>query len=89
MTEDTALGFHALGGLPGPYMQVAFKKSLLILIRKWFLGEIGHVGLNNLLAAYADKSANAICTFAYSAGPGEQVKLFEGICEVNNILLGI
>lgn len=20
ITEDTALGFHALGGLPGPYM---------------------------------------------------------------------
>jgi inosine triphosphate pyrophosphatase len=63
-------------------MQVAFKNLLLILIRKWFLAEIGHVGLNNLLAAYTDKSANAICTFAYSAGPGAQVRVFEGICEV-------
>jgi inosine triphosphate pyrophosphatase len=51
--------------------------------RKWFLAEIGHVGLNNLLAAYTDKSANAICTFAYSAGPGAEVILFEGICEVS------
>lgn len=50
--------------------------------RKWFLTEIGHVGLNNLLAAYTDKSADAICTFAYSAGPDAEVKLFEGVCVV-------
>jgi hypothetical protein len=50
--------------------------------RKWFLAEIGHVGLNNILAAYTDKSADAICTFAYCAGPGAEVLLFEGICEV-------
>jgi len=40
------------------------------------------VGLNNLLAAYIDKSAAAICTFAYCPGPGCEVLLFEGICEV-------
>lgn len=51
---------------------------------KWFLAGIGHVGLNNILAAYTDKSADAICTFAYCEGPGAEVLLFEGICEVSN-----
>ena len=62
-------------------MYLLFEFSLTA--RKWFLAEIGHVGLNNLLAAYIDKSADAICTFAYSAGPGAEVELFEGICVVN------
>ena len=35
-------------------------------------------GLNKLLAGFADKSAHAICTFAYSAGAGQPVLLFEG-----------
>ncbi len=42
---------------------------------------IGHAGLNNLLAAYEDKSAKAITTFAYSAGPGHEPLLFQGITE--------
>jgi hypothetical protein len=42
---------------------------------------IGHAGLNNLLAAYEDKSARAVCTFAYSAGPGHEPILFQGITE--------
>ena len=46
LVEDTSLHFNALNGLPGPYI-------------KWFLEKIGHVGLNNMLAAYADKSAYA------------------------------
>ena len=46
LVEDTSLHFNALNGLPGPYI-------------KWFLDKIGHVGLNNLLAAYTDKSAYA------------------------------
>ena len=50
------LGFayaNAMGGLPGVYI-------------KWFLEKTGHAGLNNLLAAYADKSAYAQCIFAFS-----------------------
>ena len=36
-------------------------------------------GLNNLLAAYEDKSAYALCTFAYSSGnPDDSVLLFRG-----------
>ncbi|AEO62815.1 uncharacterized protein THITE_2141037 [Thermothielavioides terrestris NRRL 8126] len=68
LVEDTCLCFNALNGLPGPYI-------------KWFMKSIGHAGLNNLLAAYEDKSARAVCTFAYSAGPGHEPILFQGITE--------
>lgn len=48
---------------------------------KYFLTALGHVGLNNLLAAYEDKSAVAVCTFAFCAGPGEKPILFQGRTE--------
>ncbi|KAH6987292.1 inosine triphosphate pyrophosphatase-like protein [Ilyonectria robusta] len=67
LVEDTALCYNALKGLPGPYI-------------KWFMTSTGHEGLNNLLAAYADKSAEAVCTFGYSAGPGHKPILFQGRC---------
>mmetsp|Transcript_21019 Transcript_21019/g.37231 ORF Transcript_21019/g.37231 Transcript_21019/m.37231 type:complete len:196 (+) Transcript_21019:52-639(+) len=65
LVEDTSLCFNALGGLPGVYV-------------KWFLEKTGHEGLNNLLAAYEDKSAYAQCTFAYSPGPQSPIKVFVG-----------
>ncbi|KAL7918181.1 putative inosine triphosphate pyrophosphatase [Trichoderma austrokoningii] len=65
LVEDTALCFNALNGLPGPYI-------------KWFLDSVGHQGLNNLLAAYEDKSAEAVCTFTYSPGPGRDPIIFQG-----------
>ena len=68
MVEDTSLCFNALGGLPGVYI-------------KWFLEKTGHVGLNNLLAAYEDKSAYAQCVFAFSNGPGDEPKVFVGRTE--------
>lgn len=67
MVEDTSLCFNALNGLPGPYI-------------KWFLEKTGHVGLNNLLAAYEDKSAYAQTIFGFSMGPGQPVQLFDGRC---------
>ncbi|KAK9460271.1 inosine triphosphate pyrophosphatase-like protein [Lipomyces oligophaga] len=66
LVEDTALTFTVYKELPGPYI-------------KWFMESIGHEGLNNMLAAYEDKSAQAICTFAFSEGPGEEVKIFQGV----------
>jgi len=42
---------------------------------------LGHDGLNNLLAAYPDKGAKAVCTFGYSAGPGHEPILFQGITQ--------
>ncbi|KAF6223470.1 hypothetical protein HO133_000313 [Letharia lupina] len=65
LTEDTCLCFNALKELPGPYI-------------KWFLQALGHEGLNNLLMAYKDKSAQAVCTFAYCSGPGHEPIIFEG-----------
>lgn len=43
---------------------------------------LGHDGLNKLLAGYEDKSAKAVCTFAYCKGPGEEPVLFQGVTEV-------
>ena len=43
---------------------------------------IGHEGLNNLLAAYEDKGAEAVATFGFSRGPGHEPILFQGRTEV-------
>lgn len=68
ITEDTALCFKALNGLPGPYI-------------KHFMKELGHDGLNTLLEGFPTKEAWALCTFAYSAGPETEPLLFEGRTE--------
>ncbi|KAK2628592.1 hypothetical protein QTJ16_001695 [Diplocarpon rosae] len=65
LVEDTCLCFNALKELPGPYI-------------KWFLEALGHEGLNNLLAAFPDKSAQAVCTFAYCEGKGHEPIIFQG-----------
>ncbi|CAD6890017.1 unnamed protein product [Tilletia controversa] len=65
ITEDTALCFNALHGLPGVYV-------------KDFLKKLGHEGLNNLLAAYPDKSAEAVCTFAYCESSSAEPIVFQG-----------
>uniref|UniRef100_A0A914C3R0 Inosine triphosphate pyrophosphatase n=1 Tax=Acrobeloides nanus TaxID=290746 RepID=A0A914C3R0_9BILA len=65
LIEDTSLCFNALGGLPGPYI-------------KWFLKELKPEGLPKLLAAFEDKTAYALCYFAYSEGKGQFIHVFEG-----------
>ncbi|CAG8671000.1 20696_t:CDS:2, partial [Racocetra persica] len=74
ITEDTCLCFNALEGLPGPYI-------------KWFLDKLGHHDLipkqssyclTKMLSGFEDKTAYALCTFAYSAKPGTEPVLFEG-----------
>ena len=65
LVEDTCLCFNALDGLPGPYI-------------KWFLGKCGHEGLNKMLIGFEDKSAYAMCIFAYSDGPGAEPIIFVG-----------
>lgn len=47
---------------------------------------IGHVGLNNLLAAYDDKSAQAVATFGFCKGPGQEILLFQGRTDVSYLL---
>lgn len=68
MVEDTSLCFNALHGLPGVYI-------------KWFLEKLGHEGLNNMLAAYEDKSAYAQCIFSFTPGPGQEPLTFVGRTE--------
>jgi len=68
ITEDTALCFKALGGLPGPFI-------------KYFLKELGHEGLNTMLQGFPTAEATALCTFGYCAGPGAEPILFEGATE--------
>ncbi|KAI0248826.1 Ham1-like protein [Lactifluus subvellereus] len=68
ITEDTALCFAAMNGLPGPFI-------------KFFLRDLGHEGLNRMLEGFPTRAAWALCTFAYSAGPGTEPILFEGRTE--------
>lgn len=46
--------------------------------RKWFLQALGVQNLHKLLSGFEDKSAQAICTFVYSEGPGHEPKIFQG-----------
>lgn len=68
LVEDTCLGFTAFNDLPGPYI-------------KWFVESLGLEGIVKMLYKFDDKSARAICTFGYCPGPGQEVKLFQGITE--------
>ncbi|CAH1775395.1 unnamed protein product, partial [Owenia fusiformis] len=66
VVEDTCLCFNALGGLPGPYI-------------KWFLDKLKPKGLHQMLEGFEDKSAYALCTFAYHSGnKDDSVQLFRG-----------
>jgi len=68
ITEDTSLCFHALGGLPGPYI-------------KWFFDKLGSAGLPKLLAAYEDKKASAMCCISYMDTTLEEPVTFVGSTE--------
>ncbi|KAJ5081399.1 Inosine triphosphate pyrophosphatase [Penicillium alfredii] len=68
LTEDTALEFRALKGLPGPYI-------------KSFLDALGLEGLNKMLDGFEDRAAEAVCTFAFCRGPGEEPIIFQGRTE--------
>jgi inosine triphosphate pyrophosphatase len=67
LVEDTSLRFHALGGMPGPYI-------------KWFQDSLKSEGLYKILAAYEDKSATAVCTLAFCPSPHADAVLFTGEC---------
>lgn len=45
---------------------------------KWFLDKLGPEGLHRMLAGWEDKSAKAVCTFAYTEGKNNEVLLFRG-----------
>jgi inosine triphosphate pyrophosphatase len=65
LVEDTSLHFHALGGMPGPYI-------------KWFQERLKSEGLYKILTAYEDKSATAVCTLAFCPAPHADPVLFTG-----------
>lgn len=67
--EDVSLGFNAYAGLPGVYI-------------KHFLKSLGHDGLNRMLATYDDKSAYALCIYAYcDQDRFQDPVLFVGRCD--------
>lgn len=65
LVEDTSLCFNALSGLPGTNI-------------KWFLNKLGSEGLHRLLAGFEDKTAYALCIFAYRESLEKKVQLFHG-----------
>jgi len=65
LVEDTCLSFNAMGEMPGPYI-------------KWFLQALGPDNLHKMLTGFEDKSAQAICTFAYCEGPEHEPLIFQG-----------
>ncbi|GKT24607.1 putative multi-domain containing protein [Aduncisulcus paluster] len=68
IVDDTSLCFTSWKGLPGPYI-------------KDFITRLGPSGLAHVLDGFEDRSATAVASFAYCAGPGEEVKLFIGKCD--------
>lgn len=69
LVEDTSLIFNAFVNLPGPYI-------------KDFFVSLGPDGLYKLLGEFEDKTAKAVCVFAYlpdGATPtADEVQIFEG-----------
>lgn len=63
--EDVSVCFPALNGLPGPFV-------------KFFLKELGHDGLQQLVHKYADHRAEAICTIGLMLPGFTEAQLFEG-----------
>lgn len=64
--EDSCLSFHALNGLPGPYV-------------KWFEKKIGNDGLVRLLSGFEDKTASAIASISF--WDGKEMFVFRGVVQ--------
>ena len=95
LVEDTCLCFNAMGELPGPYVYCysyalypsnEYCSSMLTFASKWFLKALGVRQFHKMLAGFEDKSAQAVCTFAYCEGPGSEVLIFQGRTEVREVL---
>ncbi|KAK5797832.1 hypothetical protein VI817_004123 [Penicillium citrinum] len=91
IVEDSALEFNAMNKLPGPYIleiDIEESKPLLTirllgnLVRKYFLESLGNEGLNKLLYSYTDKTAEAVCTFAFTTDPTTDPIVFQGRLKV-------
>lgn len=56
------------------------------MLSKFFMENVGHEGLNKMLDGFEDRTAEAVCTFAFCRGPGEEPILFQGRTEVRLVL---
>ncbi|KAK5109427.1 hypothetical protein LTR62_006986 [Meristemomyces frigidus] len=56
----------------------ATRAAEVIRYRKWFLKALGVQQFHRLLAGFEDKSAQAVCTFAYCEGLGHEPIIFQG-----------
>ncbi|KAF3034941.1 nucleoside triphosphate pyrophosphohydrolase ham1 [Didymella keratinophila] len=64
LIDDTSLCFHAMGGLPGPYI-------------KSFLEALGNRNLYKMLDGFDNKSADFVCTVACTAGADQEIVVFQ------------
>lgn len=76
ITEDTALVFDDMNGMPGPYV-------------KWFLEALKVDGLSLMARSYSkalnnkvvSPKAKAICTMTYCQSPNEEPLTFQGVTD--------
>ena len=66
LTDDTALCFDALNGLPGPFI-------------KFFLDSLGTCGLEEL-TANKSRSAQAVCQLTLGLTKTKEIFSFQGVC---------
>lgn len=45
---------------------------------KWFVTQLGPDNLYKMLTGFSDHTATSVCTFGYTAGPGQDVLIFQG-----------
>lgn len=55
------------------------------VVSKSFMDSLGHDGLNKMLDGFDDRSAEAVCTFAFCRGPGAEPILFQGRTKVSAV----
>ena len=68
LIDDTALHFHAIGGLPGAYIRS-------------FIEKLTPANLAKLLVGFEDKSAHVTCSLGYCPGPDSEPSVFTGRCD--------
>ena len=67
--------------------RLLYHRKWLTQNSKWFLEALGPQNMHKMLDGFEDKSAQAVCTFAYSEGPGHQPIVFQGRTDVGNPLI--
>jgi len=63
-------------------ISASFKRIKADILSKWFLLALGPQHMHKMLDGFEDKSIQAVCTFAYSEGPGHEPIIFQGRTDV-------